>query len=62
MQPMAVRYKEFHTFPKAISLKVIVIARLAFEIAYYTVVVPHFSHYAKETFFLFKERRQHYNI
>ena len=35
-----------HTFPKGISLKVIVIARLEFELTHYDVVVQHVSHFA----------------
>ena len=38
-----------YTFPKGISLKVNVIARLMFEPAYYDVAVQHISHYAVRT-------------
>ena len=37
-------------FPKSISPKVNVIARLEFELAYYDVIVQHFSHYATGIF------------
>ena len=37
------------TFPKGISPKVNVIARLEFELAYYDVVVQYVSHYATTT-------------
>ena len=36
--------KDVHTFFKGISLKVNVIARLEFELAYYKVAVQHFSY------------------
>ncbi len=38
-----------HTFPKGISPKVNVIARLWFELAFYCVVVHPVSHYATRT-------------
>ena len=41
--------KGVHTFPKYICLKVIVIARLKFELAYYS-AVQHFNHYTTELF------------
>ena len=41
--------KEVHTFPKGISLKVNVIARLEFELTYYNSTVLRFNHYAMRT-------------
>ena len=38
--------KEVHTFPKGIWLKVNVMRRLEFELAYYNVVILHISHSA----------------
>ena len=38
--------KLVHTFPKGISLKVNVIARLEFELTYYDAAVQHISHYS----------------
>ena len=37
--------KGLHTFPKSISLKLNVVARLEFELAYFEAVVQHCSHY-----------------
>ena len=42
---MGVWNKDVHTFPKGISPKVNVIARLEFELAYYDVTVHYVSHY-----------------
>ena len=39
------QFKRVHTFPKGICLKVNVIARLAFELAYYNSAIKHFNHY-----------------
>ena len=41
--------KGVHAFPKSIYLKVNVIARLTFELAYNDVVVQHVSHYTTGT-------------
>ena len=41
--------KGVHTFPKSISLKVNVIVRLEFELAYYNVADQHVNHYTKST-------------
>ena len=41
--------KRGHTFPKSISVKVNVIARLKFELTYYNVAVRHFSYYSTRT-------------
>ena len=41
--------KRSHTFPKSISPKVNVIARLEFELSNYYVAVQHISHYATVT-------------
>ena len=38
-----------HTFPKGICLKVTVIARLEYELAYYDSAVHHFNHYTMRT-------------
>ena len=38
--------KGVHTFPKGISLKVNVIARLEFELAYYDSAVQRFNYYS----------------
>ena len=38
-----------HAFPKGIGLNVIPIARLEFELACYSIVVQHVSHYITET-------------
>ena len=35
----------FHTFPKAISLKVSIIVQIEFELTYYNATVHHISHY-----------------
>ena len=43
------RDKEAHTFPKDISLKLNVIERLEFELAYFEATVQHFSYYATGT-------------
>ena len=40
---------EFHAFPKGMNLKVNVIARVEFELAYLETAVQHFSHKATET-------------
>ena len=41
--------KIVHTFPKSICLKVNVIARLEYELAYYDFVVHRFNHYTTRT-------------
>ena len=41
--------KGVHTFPKGICLKVNVIARLEFELAYYDSAVQRFNHYTMRT-------------
>ena len=41
--------KEFYIFPKNISSKMNIVARLDFEPAYNYVAVQHVSHYATET-------------
>ena len=38
------RNKRIHTFPKGISLKVNVIVRLEFELAYYDIAIQHVNH------------------
>ena len=43
------RDKGVHTFPNGIILKVNVIARVEFELAYFKAVVQQFSHYVTET-------------
>ena len=41
--------KGVHTFPKGICLKVNVIARLGFELAYYDPAIQRFDHYTMRT-------------
>ena len=41
--------KRVHTFPKGICPKVIVIARLEYELAYYNSAVHRFNHYTTWT-------------
>ena len=41
--------KKVYAFPESISLKVNLIARLEFELAYYDVVVQHVNHNTTET-------------
>ena len=43
-------------FPGGISLKVNVIARLKFDLAYYNVAVQYVSHYATEIPLIFKSK------
>ena len=45
VSPIAGGIRSFHTFFDCISLKVNIIARLEFELAYYDVEVRHLSHY-----------------
>ena len=40
--------KRFHAFPKSISPKVKLIARLEFELTYNYVAVQHINHYTKK--------------
>ena len=42
-------YKRVRTFPKCISLKVKLIARLEFEHTFFVVAVQHISHYTTGT-------------
>ena len=42
----------FHAFPKSISWKVNMIARLEFELAYFEATVQHVSHYTTGTHFI----------
>ena len=46
-------HKGAHTFPKGICLKVNVIARLEYELAYYDFAVHRFNHYTTRTPLLF---------
>ena len=41
--------KRFHSFPKGISQKVNVIARLEFELVYYDIAVQYVSYNTRET-------------
>ena len=43
------RLREIHIFPKGISTKVSVLARLELELAYYDVAVQNINHYTTET-------------
>ena len=47
--PIARRIRGGHTFPKGICLKVKVIVRLEFEIAYHDSEVHRFNHYTTGT-------------
>ena len=40
--------KRVHSFPKSISLKVNIIARFGFELAYFDTVFQHLRHYDTE--------------
>ena len=55
--------KDAHIFPKGISPKVNVLARLGFELVYYDVVVQYVSHYTKRIppyFILMEGRNKNY--
>ena len=42
-------YSWFHTFPKGFSLKMNLIVRLEFKLAYFEAAVQYLSHYATKT-------------
>ena len=55
------RDKEVHAFPKSITLKVNLIARLEFELTYYNVAVQHISNYATSTLLNWKKMSERFS-
>ena len=49
IQLIAGEIVSLHNFPNCICLKVNIIARLEFELAYCDIAIQHVSHYATET-------------
>ena len=58
----ACRYKDVHTFPKGISVKVNAIAWLVFGLTYNDVPAQHVSQYTTETFFAVLLQVQFYRM